>query len=95
MRNTPPDPKTAPKYAMVSELRSKYVAGLITPAPCTQTLKAWFERAGIPRITVQAPSKSRVGRVYYDIAAVRRFLASLASTRTPNFSTEDDNDGAL
>jgi hypothetical protein len=95
LSQTPGVSKPGPKYATLGEIRTKYLEGLLSPMPCPQTLKSWLAAADVPTLTIKSPAKRLPGPTFYEVEAVKRFIASLESPPQAKRSLHGNSDGAL
>jgi hypothetical protein len=62
------------RFATVGELLLTTIPVFLAPPPSVETLRAWFDQGGIPRIKANPLAKRGGGPVYYQVAAVEKFL---------------------
>ena len=65
---------TNARLATLNVLRKTTVANYLDPVPCSQTLRAWFDAAGVPRLQANPGAKRGGGVVYYHVGKVEQFL---------------------
>lgn len=62
------------RLATLSEFREKILPNLITPVPCQETLRSWFDAAKIARFQANPLAKRGGGPCFYSVAAVEKFF---------------------
>lgn len=75
-KKTPANPKA--RLATLPELRPGLLAAYLAPVPPDKTLRAWFDRAGVPRFKANPGAARGGGHVYYHVAAIEKLLRSRA-----------------
>lgn len=77
-------PKATARAATLAELRANVLPLFIAPIPSNETLRAWFDAAGVPRFKTNPLAKRGGGLTFYQVAAVERLLRSrLTPCRVP------------
>jgi hypothetical protein len=71
MPNT--DASTA-RLATLSQLRETTVPSFVSPVPSNETLRDWFDAAGIPRFKSNPAAQRGGGPCFYSVPAVERFF---------------------
>jgi trehalose utilization protein len=66
----------AARLATLAVLRRDVLPLFITPVPCDETLRAWFDQAHIPRFKANATARRGGGPVFYSVPAVEKLLKS-------------------
>jgi len=62
------------RLATLPELKKNTLAIYINPIPSDETLRAWLDDAGIPRLKSNPLARRGGGPVYYSVAAVEKFF---------------------
>jgi hypothetical protein len=64
------------RLATLDVLLETTIPAFLSPPPSRDTLRAWFDRARIPRFKANRLARRGGGHVYYSVAAVEKFLRS-------------------
>src|ERR1017187_2723432 len=64
------------RLATLDELIKNTLPLFLSPIPCRDTLRAWFDTARIPRFKANPGARRGGGSVYYSVAGVEKFLCS-------------------
>jgi hypothetical protein len=64
------------RLATLETLRETTLAVFLNPVPGPETLRAWFDAAGIPRFKSNPTAKRGGGPVWYSVAHVEKYLSS-------------------
>ena len=64
------------RLATLGQLLQTTIPAYLAPTPSPETLRAWFDRARIPRFKSNPTAKRGGGTVFYSVAAVEKFLQS-------------------
>ena len=64
------------RLASLDGLLETVIPAFLSPPPSRETLRDWFDDAGIPRFKANPTAKRGGGPVYYSVAAVEKFLQS-------------------
>jgi hypothetical protein len=64
------------RLATLDELVKNTLPLFIAPIPTKETLRAWFDRAKVPRYKTNPCAKRGGGHVYYSTPAVEKLLRS-------------------
>lgn len=67
---------TSVRLATLDELIKTTIPLFISPVPCRETLRSWFDAARIPRFKSNPMAKRGGGPCYYQVAAVEKLLRS-------------------
>jgi hypothetical protein len=67
---------TSSRLSSLEWLLETVIPAYLTPPPSRETLRDWFDTAGIPRFKANPTAKRGGGPVYYSVAAVEKFLQS-------------------
>jgi hypothetical protein len=62
------------RLATLDQLIEAILPSFLAPVPGKDTLRDWFEAAGIPRFKANPAAKRGGGAVFYSVAAVEEFL---------------------
>ena len=62
------------RLATIDQLIETTIPVFLAPAPSRETLRAWFDRAQVPRFKCNPLAKRGGGPVYYQVAAVEKLL---------------------
>ena len=68
--------KPQARLATLDELEKTTIPLFISPTPTRETLRAWFDAAGVPRFKTNVAAKRGGGPVYYSVAGVEKFFRS-------------------
>ena len=68
--------KMTARLATLDQLMQTTIPAFLDPVPCRETLRSWFDSAGIPRLKPNPLAKRGGGQVYYLVAGVEKFLRS-------------------
>ena len=66
----------SPRLATLSKLKSGLLSGYFPDLPCDETLRTRFKAAGVPFIKSNRAAVRGGGTVWWDVAAVERYLKS-------------------
>lgn len=69
-------PNSNARLATLDELLLTTIPAFLSPVPCRETLRAWFDEAKIPRFKANPLAKRGGGPVYYSVAHVEKLLRS-------------------
>ncbi len=72
MKTKQSEPKA--RLATLAVLEETTIREFIDPPPTSETLRSWFERARIPHFKFNPAAKRGGGPIYYNVAAVEKFL---------------------
>jgi hypothetical protein len=64
------------RLATLDQLLETVIPAYLTPSPSHETLRAWFDKARIPRFKSNPAAKRGGGPVFYSVNAVEKFLQS-------------------
>ncbi len=64
------------RLATLDVLLETTIPLFLSPPPSRETLRAWLNRARIPRFKANPLARRGGGHVYYSVAAVEKFLRS-------------------
>lgn len=64
------------RMATLDQLIKDTLPLFLSPVPSKDTLRAWFDRAKVPRFKPNPSAKRGGGPVYYSVAAVEKLLRS-------------------
>jgi hypothetical protein len=64
------------RLATIAQLRKTTLAVFIDPVPSSETLRAWFDQANIPRFKSNPSAKRGGGPCFYSVAGVEKFFRS-------------------
>jgi hypothetical protein len=64
------------RLATLGHLLQTVIPAYLTPSPSPETLRTWFDTAGIPRFKSNPAAKRGGGPVFYSVSAVEKFLQS-------------------
>jgi hypothetical protein len=64
------------RLATLDVLLETTIPAFLSPPPSRETLRAWFDKARIPRFKANPLAHRGGGHVYYSVAAVEKFLRS-------------------
>ena len=64
------------RLATLGQLLQTTIPAYLAPTPSPETLRAWFDRARIPRFKANPAAKRGGGPVFYSVSAVEKFLSS-------------------
>ena len=68
--------QTTARLATIPQLRKTTLCHFLDPLPSTETLRAWFDAANVPRFKSNPSAKRGGGCVYYSTAAVEKLFRS-------------------
>jgi hypothetical protein len=71
---------TTVRLATLDQLIQSILPNFLSPIPSRETLRAWFDRAKIPRFKANPAARRGGGPVFYSVAAVEKFLRSRTLT---------------
>jgi hypothetical protein len=74
-QSTEPSLKPA-HWATLNQLIKTVLPVFLSPVPCRDTLREWFEEAEIPRFKANPAARRGGGPNYYSVAAVETFFRS-------------------
>lgn len=69
---------TPARLATLDELCQSTIPAFLSPIPCRETLRDWFDAARIPRFKSNPTARRGGGTVFYSVAAVEKFFRSRA-----------------
>ena len=69
-----PNEAARARTATLAQLRETVLPAYLDPLPHDDTLRAWFDRAKIPRLKSNPHAKRGGGLVYYSVSAVEKML---------------------
>jgi hypothetical protein len=64
------------RLATLEQLEKTTLPLFLDPIPTRETLRAWFDAAGVPRFKTNPTARRGGGPVWYSVAAVEKFLRS-------------------
>jgi hypothetical protein len=64
------------RLATLDVLLETTIPLFLSPPPSRETLRAWLNRARIPRFKINPLARRGCGRVFYSVAAVEKLLNS-------------------
>jgi hypothetical protein len=64
------------RLASLAQLRETTIPVYLSPVPSPETLRAWFDSAGVPRFKQNPLAKRGGGHCFYSVAAVEKLLRS-------------------
>ena len=64
------------RLATIPQLRQNVLPHFIDPIPTDETLREWFDKAGVPRFKCNPSAKRGGGPVFYQVAGVEKMLRS-------------------
>jgi hypothetical protein len=64
------------RLATLEQLLQSTIPALLSPPPSRHTLRAWFDRARVPRFKTNPSAIRGGGPVFYSIPAVERLIQS-------------------
>jgi hypothetical protein len=64
------------RLATLDQLLQTTIPAFLTPAPSRETLRAWFDAAGIPRFKANPTAQRGGGPCFYSVAAVEKLFRS-------------------
>lgn len=67
---------TTARLATLEELLRTTIPVFLSPTPCKETLRSWFDAARIPRFKANPLAKRGGGPVFYSVADVEKLLRS-------------------
>jgi hypothetical protein len=62
------------RLATLDQLRETTLLHFLSPIPSRETLRAWFDRAKIPRLKANPAARRGGGTVFYSVAAIEKLL---------------------
>ena len=65
---------TTARLATLDELIQTTIPAFLSPVPCRETLRSYFDSAKIPRFKSNPSAKRGGGTVFYSVAGVEKFL---------------------
>lgn len=60
----------------LKQIRETIAPLYLDPVPTDETLRTWFDEAGVPRFKSNASAKRGGGPVWYSVAGVEKFFRS-------------------
>ena len=67
--------------ASLDQLIIEVIANFIQPVPCRETLRDWFDAAGIPSFKANQTAKRGGGPRYYSVSHVEKFFRGRTITK--------------
>lgn len=64
------------RAATLAELKETLLPNFIHKVPSDETLRAWFDAAGVPRFKANPLAKRGGGPIFYSVPAVEKFFRS-------------------
>ena len=71
------DTQPTAKLESLDQLIANTLPKLISPVPCKEVLRAWFDEANIPRLKTNPGAKRGGGTVFYSVMAVENFFREM------------------
>jgi hypothetical protein len=62
------------RAATLEKIRSEVAPNFIDPVPSSDTLRDWFDKAGIPRFKANPGATRGGGPCFYQLSAVEKFF---------------------
>jgi trehalose utilization protein len=62
------------RLATLDQLCETTIPAFISPIPSRDTLRAWFDQAGVPRFKSNPTAKRGGGTVFYSVAGVEKLF---------------------
>jgi hypothetical protein len=62
------------RLATLAQLRETTLRAFLDPIPSNETLRTWFDSAGVPRFKQNPLAKRGGGTVFYSVAAVEKLF---------------------
>lgn len=62
------------RLATLDQLIENTIPHFLVPIPSRETLRAWFDAAGVPRFKCNPSAQRGGGPCFYSVAAVEKFL---------------------
>jgi hypothetical protein len=62
------------RLATLDQLLQTTIPAFLTPAPSRETLRAWFDSAGVPRFKANPTAQRGGGPCFYSVAGVEKFF---------------------
>jgi hypothetical protein len=62
------------RAATLEKIRSEVAPNFVDPVPTAETLRDWFDGAGIPRFKANPTAKRGGGPCFYQLSAVEKFF---------------------
>jgi hypothetical protein len=62
------------RAATLEKIRSEIAPLYLDPVPSTETLREWFDNAGIPRFKANPTATRGGGPCFYQLSAVEKFF---------------------
>jgi hypothetical protein len=62
------------RLATLDQLIATTIPAFLTPVPPRDTLRSWFDSAGIPRFKANPAAKRGGGACFYSVPAVEKFF---------------------
>lgn len=75
------EPPQNVRLASLDELINGVIKQHISPVPCKETLRTWFDNARIPRFKSNPAALRGGGRAFYSVSAVEKFLRQRLTTQ--------------
>jgi hypothetical protein len=69
------------RLATLDQLIQTIIPLFISPVPCRETLRDWFDEAHIPRFKANPAAKRGGGPCFYSVPAVEKFFRSRTIAR--------------
>jgi hypothetical protein len=66
--------KRQARLATLAELEKDLLPNFLSPVPTRETLRDWFDAAGIARLKANPHAKRGGGPTYYSVSGVEKFL---------------------
>lgn len=87
---------TSARLATLDQLLETVIPAYLTPSPSHETLRAWLDKARIPRFKSNPAAKRGGGPVFYSVNAVEKFLQSRTlPCRLPALSSKPANSSQI
>ena len=71
-----PQPQTSARAATLDSLIENVIPLFLSPPPSRETLRNWFEAAGVPKFKCNPSAKRGGGPCFYSVSAVEKFFRS-------------------
>ena len=68
--------QTEARAKTLDQLLKDTVPLFLSPAPCRETLRHWFDAANVPRFKANPAAKRGGGPVFYQVSAVEKLFRS-------------------
>lgn len=89
MKTIPKPQTTQARTAALEQLKETTLRAYLNPIPSNETLRHWFDKAGIPRLKSNPHARRGGGRIYYSVAAVEKLLRQMLPGRLVGGSKEE------